>query len=520
MGEFYTFAKMGRNSEVTLMGYENGQKFVRKEFFTPRLWYPAVGKKEQCSKFKTMFGEPLVEKSFEMSKELKSFEQDLSETGSPVYYFRRSLYQFLIEKYTKSIDIDYSLIRVMYLDIESECEDGYPDVSEPNEIINAITIAMGDQVVCFGLENIEVDPTKYGLSSTFTYYAFEDEYNLLKAFVEMVAEWEPDIVTGWNIEFFDIPYIIARGKKVLGDVLIKKLSPIGQLDLREIEKFGRTQIAGEIIGIATLDYIDLYKKFSGKNQPSHKLGYITSVELGDTKLEDDDPTPMHLRYKTNYPQFIHYNVKDVLLVMALNKKLGLIDQAQALAYQSFVMFGDVMSQVKTWEVYIARFLYDLNVVMPVSNPNAGHREEIDGAYVMPPKIGAMQKWTSSFDLDGLYPNIQRMFNISPEKLVYDDAEYKDVLETADSEISREILAGGQGMTPLKIATTKLRPLSKDQPYSLAYNNMLFRNNGPGYFPLIIKDLMTKRKAAKKKMLDAKKLKEEIKKELQSRGISV
>jgi DNA polymerase elongation subunit (family B) len=324
-----------------------------------------------------------------------------------------------------------------------------------------------------------------------TYIKCQDEYNLCKRFMQDWSDNTPDVITGWNIEFFDIPYIINRFRMILGEDETKKLSPWNNIWERKVTVNGRELISYNITGLSSLDYIELYKWYApgGKSQESYKLDNIASVELGESKLTYDEYDNLHSLYRLNYQKFIEYNIKDVDLIVKLEDKLKLIELALTLAYDTKCNYEDVFAQTRMWDALIYSYLLDKNIVVPprvIKQKNSA----FEGAYVKDPQVG-MHNWVASFDLNSLYPHLLIQYNISPETLVEP--------EDYTSEM-REVL--NQGVNVEKLLNQKI-DTSELSGVALTPNGQYFRTDIQGFLPKMMEEMYEDRKKFKKMMLKSK-----------------
>jgi len=311
------------------------------------------------------------------------------------------------------------------------------------------------------------------------YNECDDEDDLIENFLQWWETNYPHIVTGWNCKFFDIPYLVNRIKNL--NKQPARLSPVGVLNDRSVVIAGRENQFYTLVGVSTLDYIDLYKKFTYKVRESYRLDYIGSVELGLKKLSVEDVQGYDL-YKTNYQKFIEYNIRDVEIVEKLEEKMKLLELVITLAYESKINFEDVFSPVRTWDAIIYNFLKRKNIIIP-QQTDQGERKEIIGAYVKEPQAG-LHKWVVSFDLNSLYPHLIQQYNISPETL-YDGVVCSD---------SRDI--GVTGLLEQKLDTDYL----KTKQLTLTPNGQHFTLKKKGFLPQLMEDMYNERVAFKKKML--------------------
>ena len=213
--------------------------------------------------------------------------------------------------------------------------------------------------------------------------------NYWKQFVGFMVEVQPDVITGWNTTFFDIPYLANRITKLFGDKMRNNMSPWDMVTEEKVTTFGREQTKYNIWGVANMDYMDLYRKFTYKNQESYALNYIASVELGVQK--DANPYETFREWYTkDYQSFIDYNIKDVELVDALEDKMKLLELCLTMAYEAKVNYIDVFSQVRMWDVTIYNYLRSKNIVVPQRDVN-NKGSKYEGAYVKDPQTG-QHKW--------------------------------------------------------------------------------------------------------------------------------
>jgi DNA polymerase elongation subunit (family B) len=256
--------------------------------------------------------------------------------------------------------------------------------------------------------------------SNVSYRAFSDEYSLLNDFIHwwMIEENTPEVITGWNSELYDIPYLIRRLDRVLGEKLMKRMSPWGLVTERETIILGRKHISYDIGGMSQLDYIKLYKKFTYKAQESYRLDHIVSVELGQKKLDHSEFDTFKDFYTKGWQKFVEYNIIDVELVDRLEDKMKLIELALTMAYDGKVNYEDVFSQVRMWDTIIYNYLKKRNIVIPPKE-KTDKDSKYAGAYVKEPVPG-IYDYVVNFDLNSLYPHLIMQYSISPETLVERD----------------------------------------------------------------------------------------------------
>jgi DNA polymerase elongation subunit (family B) len=303
-------------------------------------------------------------------------------------------------------------------------------------------------------------------------------------FLEKWEETSPDIVTGWNIKYFDIPYLVSRINRLMGENTAKRLSPWRRVNEKNSTYSKQDGISWksfvnyELVGISTLDYLELYKKFTYAQHESFSLNHISFVELGEKKLDYSEVESLHQLYRTNFQKFIEYNIRDVELVDRIDAKMKLIDMALALAYDAKVNYEDVFSQVRMWDVLIHNELIDRGVVVP-QKVKTIKREQYAGAYVKDPIVG-MHEWVVSFDLNSLYPHLIMQYNISPETIVPGIKENISI----DNLLSGEHQASSE--------------------YCMAANGHYFKRDKQGFLPAMMQRMYDDRSMYKKKMIESQK----------------
>ena len=409
MSYFWTNISLQRN-DLLVRGYQNGKAFKTRVPVKPHVYIDDPG---GPGEFKTIDGKPVKKKEFKDVKDIMAFRQKYENiTGFNMYGLQTSkswyyiYYDYLQEHFPKEVQYDPSLIKVANIDIEVAADEGFPDPGLAEKPITAIAMQCGNAVAVFGCgEFTPKDPNHI-------YFKCVDEKELLTKFVDVWRKYDPEVVTGWNIETFDIPYLVNRMINLFGKEFPKKLSPWGMLD-QSMRLFAMTGKTGwDIIGVNCIDYLAAYKKFTYTQQESYSLDNISFVELGEKKLDYSEYDGLMGLYKNNYQKFIEYNIKDTLLVKRLDDKMKLLELMYAIAYDAKVNLNDAFTSVRLWDVMINNYLKDRNIVVPRAIPQEKERQNV-GGYVKDPQRG-MQEWIASFDLNSLYPHLIMQYNISPE----------------------------------------------------------------------------------------------------------
>ena len=475
---------------ILFRGVKDGKRIRQKIKYKPKLFVRG----NKPSKWTTLEKEPVEEMVFDSIRDAREFvKQYESVSNFTIYGNTRYDYAFISDVFPDEIDWDISKLSIAYIDIEVGSENGFPEPERANEAITAITIRIGTNYYVFGCG--EFNHTRENLS----YIKCEDEFELIEKFIDLWTNHYPDIVSGWNIKFFDFPYLLNRIKRLFGDEKILKFSPWGKLNQSDTTFKGKTQQCYDIMGIAMLDYYELYRKYSSNpNQESFALNHIASVELGEKKIDYSEFENLHQLYRLDFQKFIEYNVKDVELVERLEDKIRLIELALTLAYDAKVNYDDVFSQVKMWDTITYNALKKKHIVIPPKK-NTVKDDQYAGAYVKDPILG-MHEWVASFDLNSLYPHLIMMYNLSPETLVEPTA-FNDEIRKFLSEHGPNIDV--DGMLNKEIPTNILKKFK----LTMTPNGQLFHIERQGFLSEIMETMYEDRAMYKAKAIEARKQKE-------------
>jgi len=503
MSEFYTNVRTSRN-KILYRAIRNGKAVFEEIDYEPRLFVPT----QDESKWKTLQGEPVALIQPGTIRECHDFLKQYKDVEAfKVYGNNDWSTQFIANKTNGSeIHYDLSQMKIAFIDIETECEKGFSNAENATERINAITVRVKNQRWVFGLGEFTAPFKDVDNSLKTECRTYTDEAELLQDFVEMWAALKPDIVSGWNVRFFDIPYLVNRIEEVLSERQAKRLSPWKQIRTKIINKWGQNYTVYELLGISTLDFYELFKKYTYQNQESWKLGHIAFVVLGEKKLSYEEYDHMATFYRENFQKFVAYNVHDVDLVYRMDEKLNLIDLHVSLAYLAKINFEEVFSQVRTWDALIYNHLRDRNIVIP-QKENRSKDEQYAGAYVKEPITGA-HEWVVSFDLNSLYPHLIMQYNISPETIVEEDDVPEDLIELHGKPLVDQLL-------DKSIDTEHV----KKHNLCLAANGQFFVQDRKGFLPILMEKMYNDRKISKEIMLNARQKIEKLK-ERQEQGEDV
>lgn len=415
MSKFYTNVDIAKDN-ILLIGYEDGKRVQKTIPYKPYLFLES--KKE--SKYKSYLGKPVEKMEFESISEARKFAgQYRNIPNFNIHGMDRFVYPFIYDSYHGDIKHDSSLIRSVFLDIETDSSGDKVTMEEMMERadreVTAITIRHKHERTVFGLVDFDVNKMiKITDKQNIKYYKFVEEKALLEGFLEVWTKLAPDVVTGWYIEFFDIPYLVRRIRNVLGAEEAKRISPWKRLREKTIVVRGKEQHVTYPVGVALLDYMALYKKFTQNQQESYSLNYIASVHLKEKKLDYSDYEGLADLYVKNPQLFIEYNIYDVDLVYRLDEEMKLLDLVYAMAFDAKVNFEDTLGSVLLWDVIIHNYLMDRKRVVPPQTRKP--TKSIEGGFVKDPILG-IHKWIVSFDLASLYPHLIMQYSISPEMFV-------------------------------------------------------------------------------------------------------
>lgn len=479
MSNFYTHVSVyGR--KILYRGYTNGHRTLMRDEFIPTLYVTSKNK----SDWKSLYGADLSPMTFGDIKEAKNFAEEYENVfGFEVHGMTDYQYQYINNNFRGEIDYDVDQINIMFLDIEVVDPNGsteFPDIqsaSTPIVLISCRDKATGKTVI-FGWKKV----TKP--FSEFEYRCYRDELTMLKEFILFWQQNCPDIVSGWNSDQFDFPYLINRIMRILDEDHAKRLSPFGLIRERMLEIRGKEIQTYEIVGVSQIDYMNTYKKFGTySTKESYALGNIAQEELGVTKHEIEGSTSFFDGYSRFYDDFVYYNHIDTELLHRLDDKLKLFDLILSLSYLVKCNFKDVFGPVKMWDVFIYNHLDKKKVAVPPRQKKL--TGEFQGAWVKD-VIPDMYGWNMSFDFASLYPTIIRQWNISPETLVKDEM----LPITVDTILNEESDINGINWVQY----------AKDNDYSIAANGSMYRRDKRGMLPELMEFLMVGRKTAKKKML--------------------
>ena len=469
--DFYTsIDRFG--STLLYRGYSGGQRVKKRIPFKPTLFVNAT----KGSGWTTLDGRSVEPIEFETMREATEFQKRYQYVDNfKVYGQNNFIMQFVAQKFPNDIKFERDLPVITTIDIEVASDEGFPEPEKADYPVISICTKSNkeDFFRVWGLG--DYDPPE-----TTIYIKCDSELQLIDKFLDY---WQnhgsPDIVTGWNSKGFDLPYLINRTRKVIGDESCKRFSPWGTVSARTSRgKMGMKDVETyDIMGIAQLDYLDLFKKFTYNTlgqQESYRLDHIAHVVLGKNKLSYEEHGNLHTLYQQDHQKFIDYNIRDVELVDLLEEKLGLITLAMTMAYRGGCNYEEVFGTTTIWDTIIYRILNLQKIAVPSKTEKP--KGDFAGGYVKDPQVGS-HDWVTSFDLNSLYPMIIVQYNMSPETVV-------DGL--VDTGVERMLN---------KVTNTV-------GPYTVAPSGVRFTKEKEGIIPSVIRQYYAERKQIKREMLDA------------------
>lgn len=481
MSFFYTsVSNIGDNFLVR--GYKGGKRFSKTDTFSPQMFVPS---RSNNSVWRSIQGRSLDPVSFDTVRECRDWIKQYSDvTGFEYYGNTNYVSQYIYDHWPNQIEADTSLINKVYIDIEVVSENGFPKPEEALYPILTICLRSNkvDEYIVWGMVNYDEFLTEHDhLKGKIKYVKCSTEQDLLHRFLTWWEKEEntPDVVTGWYIKMFDIPYLVNRIRNLYSDQSVKRLSPWHRVSERNIKILNRDHQTYELEGIQVLDYKELFEKFGYVygTQESYKLDHIAYVVLGENKLSYDEHGNLHTLYRENPQKYVDYNIKDVELVYKLDQKLDYISLVASIAYRGGTNYSNAFGTVGIWESILYRVLSEKSIAV---NPKKyKERGEYPGGFVKEPYVGK-HDWVCSFDLNSLYPNLIVQYNMSPETITGE----------VETHVNIDTILEG----------TALPNVSKD---AVAANGVHFTRNKQGIIPAVIKQLYDERVVIKKRMIEAK-----------------
>jgi len=553
MKEFYTDVFVHKGSVQHHYVDSEGNRQRRKEKFEPQLGITT----RKNTGWKGIKGENLGLIDFQSIWEMNEWKKE--NRHAELYNDVQPEYQFISKTYPDQIDFDFKKIKIYILDIEvyskawdpehrvkmksgqaltvkklktlddsekvwDETNDawvkpskscyitsgGFPEASKAEHPVTAISLYdyHSDKVIVFGSGDFEVP------NDSVEYINSENEDGLIYKFLDFFHQNPPDILSGWNTEGFDIPYMVNRIKRLFSQNDVNKLSPYNTVREYTIDKNNDTK-GYKLLGIQHLDYLNLYKKFSYKQMERYSLDFISRAELGDSKIDyHSEYDNLADLYEKNYQLYLEYNVKDTELVKKIDERKQFFQTVCTLAYMTKTRYEDTMGTVKIWDIQIYNELLKQKKLVPPSKNN--DRSDFLGGYVQTP-IPGKKKFLAVFDIASSYPNQIISYGMSPENVVSSDKMTDEMKKIRQASRPVESESGPLMANDIFLNEKfleKVKPILKKENVTLACNGEFFKK-GIGFLPQIYSDVYNMRKTKKKEAAiihqELNSLKEELKK---------
>ena len=400
---------------------DNGNRVEKIEPFNPYLYIETSTKGDAVSVFGTNLKKITFPSQFERRRYVK-------ECGVRRLFFNlKAEQQFLLEKYLRlneTFEFSEKPLKIYFLDIETDSPDHFPIPKDARHPINLITVfdSIGQNFYTFGLK-------PYTSKQPNVIYRYcRSETELLEKFISFWSNDYPEVMSGWNSDGFDVPYIVNRITNILGEDQAKKLSPVNSIYFKEdiAKKFGESVGRWVIHGINCIDYMEIYKTFSRDKRETYKLDYIGKIELGEGKI-DINATNLAKLSNTDWDKFVEYNIQDVNLLIKLEDKLRFLKTMRIISHKGFCNMEATMGKVAVVSGAIAAQSLKRNQILcTFENEDMG---EYSGGYVKEIQPGLIEG-VVDFDANSLYPNTIITLNLSPEtkigKVISTDKDKNEV----------------------------------------------------------------------------------------------
>ena len=504
----YTYVGVNKN-ELLVREIVDGHHRTRiLEDYSPSLFVEKKGIKD--TGYRSIYGKPLERMQFDNIRDFRNFLWERKESLRYICGNKNIEYQYLNQVHSNREQYDPNLLHVCYFDIEvlRDPVRGYAPPENPFNSVCLITaffpfLDPEDRIWVFALNDKDYKPD----NPIVNYRTYKNDKDMIEAFFQFVNEVDVDIFTGWNIEFYDIPYLCGRYLGLWDENKETKarksytvdidIAPFGIINRKEVPgAYEKMNAVFELVGISTLDYMGLYKKFTYVTQESYSLNNICSVELGEKKVDYSEMQHLQELYEKDYDKFVRYGIKDTLLVHKLDEKLQFINLAVTMGYIMGCNFTDTGSPVRSWEIYLYHEMMKDFIVPPIEKiPNPNNKDGYIGAFVKDPARGK-HKWCISLDLNSLYPHIMMFANMSPETHVKREDMNKDqklLYQNLQADIEESINL----FLEHKVDTSVM----KEKNVAITPNGAMFSRAVEGIVPRIVKRLYANRKIEKKIMLD-------------------
>jgi DNA polymerase elongation subunit (family B) len=369
-------------------------------------------------KFRSLYGDPVSRFS---SRKRSEFEKERRiQAGKKLFESDVNvIFRCLSENY---LNIDPPKLHTCFFDIEVDFdpEKGFSPTSDPFNPVTAISCYLDWQdtlvTLCIAPKHMTSETAQEIIKKFDNCLLFDNETEMFETFFQLIED--ADVLTGWNSEGYDIPYMVNRVTRVMSKDDTRKFCLLGQLPKpREYERFGKVETTYDLVGRIHMDYLQLYKKYNYESRHSYKLDSIGEMEVGENKTQYEGT--LDQLYNKDWQKFIEYNRQDTMLLVKIHNKLKFLDLANALAHENTVLLPTVMGSVAMIEMAIMNEAHERGLVVPDKKRKVENDDEIQqaaGAYVVTPKRG-MHEWVGAVDINSLYPSTIRALNMAPETIV-------------------------------------------------------------------------------------------------------
>jgi DNA polymerase elongation subunit (family B) len=493
-------------------------------------------------KYRSIYGEPLTRFStrkrseFEKEKRIHSNKKLYESDINPIF-------RCLSENYLGS---EPPKLHTVFFDIEVDFdpEKGFSPTSDPFNPVTAISMYLDWQDT---LVTLAIPPKHMSDESAQDFtkdmpntILFRSEIEMFETFFELIKD--ADILTGWNSEGYDIPYMVNRVTRVMSKDDTRKFCLLGQTPKpREYERFGKSETTYDLVGRVHMDYLQLYKKYNYESRHSYSLDAIGEMEVGERKTQYEGT--LDQLYNKDFKKFLEYNRQDTMLLVKIHNKLKFLDLANALAHENTVLLPTVMGSVAMIEMAVMNEAHERGLMVPDKKKNSSDGEmAAAGAYVAVPKKG-IHEWVGAVDINSLYPSAIRTLNMAPEtivgqvrqtlteqhlmdkarKLASEKARYDEDDEVEMSSLLWEGMFGtleyeaimnqerGTMLTvdfesgeSIEMSAAEVWKMIYDsnKPYILSANGTIFRSDQEGVIPGLLTRWYSDRKAMQKKLKES------------------
>jgi DNA polymerase elongation subunit (family B) len=392
---------------------QNGKRQYKEYPTNYVLYYP-----DHKGKYRSIYGDPVnrfstrKRQEFEKERRIHSGKK-LFESDVPV------VFRCLSENYLKA---DVPKLHTCFFDIEVDFdpEKGFSPTSDPFNPVTAISLYLDWQdtlvTLCIAPKHMSPETAQEICNEFENCMLFTNEKDMFDVFFQLIED--ADVMTGWNSEGYDIPYMVNRVTRVMSKDDTRKFCLMGQLPkAREYERFGKSETTYDLVGRIHLDYLQLYKKYNYESRHSYKLDAIGEMEVGENKTQYEGT--LDQLYNKDFKKFLEYNRQDTMLLVKIHNKLKFLELANQLAHENTVLLPTVMGSVAMIEMAIFNEAHERGLVVPDKkrkNENAEETQPAAGAFVATPKKG-MHEYVGAVDINSLYPSVIRALNMAGETII-------------------------------------------------------------------------------------------------------